>query len=146
MKRIITLFFLVLILITLTNLKTLSSLNIQVDKTSFKEYTLILDELNINTNNIANYFKDIEILSVEPVLSPLLDSKISKVFNFNHPLINRNINLLFNYYRDKLLSLGLKSEVDQMDYLGLKIKKIKVITTGNKILSLLKQLPNLKYE
>ena len=146
MKRIITLFFLMIILITLTNLKTLSSYNKQTDKTSFKEYTLVLDDLNINTNNLANYFKHMEIISVEPLLSPLLEGRISKIFNFNHPLINRNINLLYNYYRDKLLSLGLRTEVDQMDYLGLKIKKIKVITTGNKILLLMNQLPKLKYE
>jgi hypothetical protein len=146
MKRIITLFFLMLVILILTNLNNLSSNNIQVDKTSFQEYTLLLDELNINTNNMANYFKDIEILYVEPSLSPIIDGRVSKTFNFNHPLITRNINLLVSYYRDKLLSLGLKEQVNQIDYLGLKINKMKVITTSIYLNVLLEKLPKLKYE
>lgn len=96
-------------------------------------YILDISNLNINTNNIVNYFDDIRILEISPYINPIY-KKVIKLnnYSFNTFLSNKkNISNFTSKYLNKLKDNALKEELIKYSLNGVKIVKVKIYTSND---------------
>lgn len=143
MKKIITLFFLLILIILSNKTKDISVFKVDNNE-QYQTVNLLFDNLDITSNNIQTYLEGMDIISIEIDLPSVYEDKIGP-YHLLYETVSNNIGLLVNHFRQKLLTYALTDEVVKIDYLGIKIKSVKVYTTISKLNSLITRYPQIKY-
>lgn len=124
MKKVLFIFFLLLILFCLKNQDN-TELVFQEINYDRARYCIDVKNENVTTNNINEIFNNIEIISVYPYFN----NSYKKLLNNLDFVTLDNINL---YYRDLLKQLGKYNWVSNY-YEGIKLEKIKIYAFENEV-------------
>lgn len=90
----------------------------------YSVYTLEFPLKNISTNNFNDYFKNFDVISIEPYINTLYQSQIKQQYQFI------NIDKFKEDYLKILENSGYRSEAVKLKIEGIKIKKIKVYSSN----------------
>ncbi len=101
--------------------KTMTTFN---EDTAYSFYTLEFPLKNISTNNFNDYFKNIDVISIEPYINKLYQNQIKQQYQFT------NIDKFKEDYLKVLENNGYRSEAVKLKIEGIKIKKIKVYSSN----------------
>ncbi len=101
--------------------KTMTTFN---EDTTYSFYTLEFPLKNISTNNFNDYFKNIDVISIEPYINKLYQNQIKQQYQFT------NIDKFKEDYLKVLENNGYRSEAVKLKIEGIKIKKIKVYSSN----------------
>jgi hypothetical protein len=111
----------------------------------YSEYLLDLSSLDINTNNVLDYFNGM-IISIYPYINPIYEDLIDvQKFVFNDSITDeKNIENFIAYYKMYLSKNALTSEIEKITFNGIKINKIKIYVDNSHLNNLLEIFPNIK--
>ena len=127
MKKII-LIFIIFIFIYLINVKEEVTPTFSEINSDYNFYILEFDN-NISTNNFDEYFKNINVIWLEPYISPLY-KQIKTRYQF------KDINKFKEEFINLLIKKGYRSNAINLKISGVKIKKIKVYCSKSDIQNL----------
>lgn len=114
-------------------------------------YNLIVDDVNITTRNINQYFQnmDIKILGIYPKINDLYQSKLSHkigYYSFKKAVVNQNTVELELILKKMLKDYGFNGEIEKIEINGVEISKIKIYASKGDLRKLLKSYPKIKIE
>ncbi len=92
-------------------------------------YILEFPNKNISTNNFDDYFKDIDVIWIEPYINSLY-KQVKTRYQFT------NIGKFKEEFIDLLIKKGYRSEALNLKIEGIKIKKMKVYSSESNITNL----------
>ena len=116
--------FLVIILFFLLHFLNVKSNNYLLDDESYNIYTLSVE--NLSTNNIINFFSDIDVIRLYPKVNPIYKSMIG---NISYKLESSDLLYEVNKFKSEYLSFIKKNSYLDYNYLytnGINIDKIDV--------------------
>ena len=143
MKKYIFFLLIILILSILLKQEQIVSV-ISYDDYEYSMYILEFPNKNLSTNNLEDYFNDIQIVYVTPYVNELYKSKIKYNQYFFEPIsLKENINRFITSYLNHLNNFGYQK--DALDYRinGIKIDRIKVYSKESDIKKI--NIENIKY-
>ena len=87
-------------------------------------YEIYFEKGELNTNNILNRFKDIQVLTIYPYINPIYSEKIKlKSYSFQNDF---DIEKFKNKYIKELEESGFKNEAVNINLEGISLVKVKV--------------------
>ena len=142
MKKILIIIVL-MIFCFLCNIKQEKSDSIAVFKetdNNYNIYQLDVSYAEITTKNINKYFTNDTIIDIEIVINPIYSNLINiKKYNFDtNKSIKHNIDEFNDIYIQELQNNSLVNEINNFNYYGLKIDKITLYITHNRLDLILK--------
>lgn len=94
------------------------------EEEDYNIYEIYFTKGELNTNNISNKFKNIQVLTIYPYINPIYSDKINlKSYSFQNDF---DIDKFKNKYIKELEEKGFKNEAINFNINGIDIIKIKV--------------------
>ncbi len=153
MKKIALLFFLLIFLIRICDshpiLQPMIGVSGYLDRDPFlATYEIDFSNLQVNTNNLKDYLlEDMEVLMIKPFFSEVVDKKIKqKEFYFNYASNQNNLDRMLTYYQKILRENGFIKELTQIDYMGIRILKVRVKASHATMEALQNREPKIRYQ
>lgn len=150
LKKIIALLFLflfinILILYKPKIVPAFKETEIAFYENDYNMYNINVENANVTTKNIMDYFKDIDIIGITPYIDKIYEHKIINeigYYEFGGKDINYNINNFINKYISVLNKNGINSIPVNVN--GIRIKLVKIYTNEDILNELL--LKNIKFK
>lgn len=122
-------------LFSIFKIESKSNYNYLKNDESYNIYSVSMD--NLNTKNIVNYFNNIDVIEIYPLVNPIYKSRIGNVsYKLRGGILNNEISLFTNYY----LSLIKKNSYLDYNYLyinGIAIDKVDIYISGRDLYNFL---------
>ena len=147
MKKILVIITIV-VMISIFSFKKQESLESVFDYNEEDNLVLNIYIPNLDTNNFKNYFdNEIEIIGIYPKINMIYKNKLGNLFYlFTGNNLEENINNFTKYYKGVLKKNNFSNDLILSDYNGIKIEKVKVITTSFILNKMLERCNNCSYE
>lgn len=130
MKKIIVLSFSFFIIFSIS-IKS----NYLLDNDSYDEYTLVFE--NLSTNNILDYFSDIDIIKIYPYINPIYKDRLN---DLSYEVRGYNLLNEINIFKNKYLDIIKKNSYLDYNYLyvnGINIYKMDVYMSSKDLYDIL---------
>lgn len=110
----------------------------------YSMYILEFPNKNLSTNNLEDYFNDIQIIWLYPYINEIYKEKINYKKYFFEPIsLDENINKFKTNYLNYLNKYGYKTDALNYQISGIKIDRIKVYSKESDIKKI--NIENIKY-
>ena len=114
-------------------------------------YDLAVEDLNITTKNLGNYFfdSDIKILGITPKINSLYQKKLDyqvRYYVFKNKNISKNINEFELAFKSLLRKYGFNGEIERVDLNGVGISKVKIYTSSSEVKKIISDNAKIKIQ
>ncbi|MDD3340868.1 MAG: hypothetical protein PHN72_01510 [Bacilli bacterium] len=145
MKKITTLFFLFILYLSLNKTNIVKPVaSIEENKDDYFFCYTNFENKKITTKNFMTYFKEMEIVWIEPAINPLYEKQSLKKINpymFTADTNENNIERFQKEYQKTFYNMGFTKEANQVYIEGIPIHSAKIVC-NNEIYNTLKKITN----
>ena len=112
----------------------------------YNVFYLDLTDSFITTKNMYKYFKNVDIISINPYINPIYKDKIDLRYNFQSNIsLKKNITNFINHYKTSIKNKGYIDDLNYIDIDGIKIEEITIYGKGIEIYKIIYD-NNIKYK